>query len=139
PRTPPFPPACGVAPGWHEGDPCPRDRCDGDPCRHDAMAGVESVRCAFAVSGLRPAVCEGQRLPAAVAHPLDGADRLVEGADGSRRGRRRMRKALARLEKAQARLARLRHPTDCTRSLAASVADAIPPAHTFARSSASST
>ena len=95
------------------------------------MAGVESVRCAFAVSGLRPPECEGQRLPAGVAHPIDGADRLVEGADGSRKGRRRVRKALARLEKAQARLARLRHPTECTRALAAAVADAIRRAETF--------
>ena len=98
------------------------------------MAGVEAVRCAFVVSGLRPAVCEGQRLPAAVAHPLDGADRLVEGAGGSRKGRRRIRKALARLEKAEARLGHLRHPTDCTRALAASVADAIHRVETFVAS-----
>lgn len=112
-------PPCSAA-TCDDGDPCTADVCALAGCRHDDLAGIDAVRCAFEGRGLEPALCG---IPRAITHRLNRARRLVEHAaarpDASE-GRRLVRRALRLLDRTAALAARRearQGSGDCGRSL----------------------
>ena len=110
-----------------DGDPCTRDECVDNTCRHPARTGIASVTCSYEARGLQVPLCAGETIPASLLKKLTGGRQQAGRAAATtdlRKAKRAVKKSDAILRGLQSAIRRLRahhmSPT-CADQLAAAV------------------